>query len=170
LRRTGDRRLLRRDERGVAFQLHLSTETVERLSPPHPLCFDAQVPVRDVIQAMQTRARGAAVICREGVVAGVFTERDALKMMATSAALDVPVEHVMTRDPVVLSIQDTVEKAIITMSRGGYRRLPIVDQQGRPVGIVRVKQILHYLVEHFPAAIYTLPPNPNVATKEREGA
>jgi CBS domain-containing protein len=71
---------------------------------------------------------------------------------------------------VVLSVQDTVEKAITTMSRGGYRHLPIVDQQGRPVGIVRVKQIIHYLVEHFPAAIYTLPPTPNLATKEREGA
>jgi CBS domain-containing protein len=155
---------------GVDFQLNLTTDAVTRLDPPHPLCFEPQVPVREVIQVMQARARGAAVICRQGVVVGVFTERDALRVMATEADLDVPIEQVMTRDPVVLSSQDSVGKAIATMSRGGYRRLPIVDERGRPIGIVRVKQILHYLVQHFPAAIYNLPPSPDHATKEREGA
>jgi CBS domain-containing protein len=155
---------------GVDFQLHLSTDTVSRLEPPQPLCFEPQVSVREVIQTMQTRNRGAAVICRQGVVIGIFTERDVLKLMATAANLDVPVEQVMTCDPVVLSSTDTVATAIATMSRGGYRRLPIVDAQRRPVGIVRVKQILHYLVQHFPAAIYTLPPSPDPTTKAREGA
>lgn len=155
---------------GVDFQLNLTTDTVERLDPPRPLCFEPQVSVREVIDVMKSRVRGAAVICREGVVVGIFSDRDALRMMATGADLDVPIANVMTRDPVVLSKHDTVGKAIATMSRGGYRRLPIVDEGGHPIGIVRVKQILHYLVQHFPAAIYNLPPSPDVATKDREGA
>ena len=152
------------------FQLNLTTDTVDRLNPPQPLCFEPQIPVREVIQVMKSRGRGAAVICHEGLVVGIFTDRDALRVMATGADLEVPIADEMTRDPVVLSNRDTVGKAIATMSRGGYRRLPIVDESGRPIGIVRVKQILHYLVQHFPAAIYTLPPSPDVATKEREGA
>ena len=152
------------------FQLNLTTETVSRLNPPLPLCFEPQVPVREVIQVMQTRARGAAVIWREGLLVGIFTERDAVKLLATGADLSVPVEQVMTRNPVVLSSTATVAEAIATMSRGGYRRLPIVDAAGRPIGIVRVKQILHYLVQHFPAAIYNLPPSPDSGTHEREGA
>jgi CBS domain-containing protein len=154
----------------VDFQLNLHTETVDRLDPPQPLCFEQHVPAREVLHAMKTRARGAAVICRQGVVAGIFTERDAVRLMASGANLDVPIEQVMARDPVVLSRTDSVGKAIATMSQGGYRRLPIVDEHGRPIGIVRVKQILHYLVQHFPAVIYTLPPGPDLATKEREGA
>ena len=148
------------------FQLNLTTETVTRLDPPHPLCFEPQVPVREVISVMQARARGAAVICWKGLVVGIFTERDALKLLATEADLSVPVEQVMTRDPVVLSNTATVAQAISTMSRGGYRRLPIVDAEGRPIGLVRVKQI----VQHFPAAIYNLPPSPDSGTHEREGA
>ena len=56
------------------------------------------------------------------------------------------------------------------MSRGGYRRLPIVNRDGAPTGVLSVRQILRYLVEHFPTAIYTLPPTPDEATKDREGA
>jgi hypothetical protein len=56
------------------------------------------------------------------------------------------------------------------MSKGGYRRLPIVDEAGKPTGILRVKGILRYLVEHFPAVVYNLPPEPHQTTQQREGA
>ena len=56
------------------------------------------------------------------------------------------------------------------MAHGGYRRLPIVDDQGRPTGIIKVEGIMHYLVEHFPSTVYNLPPNPSVVQQEREGA
>ena len=47
------------------------------------------------------------------------------------------------------------------MEKGGYRNLPVVDDAGRPVGILSVMRIVHYLVEHFPVAVYNLPPNPH---------
>jgi hypothetical protein len=56
------------------------------------------------------------------------------------------------------------------MSFGGYRRLPIVDDKGRPTGLLKVPGILHYLVEHFPNVVYNLPPTPHHSTQEREGA
>ena len=65
---------------------------------------------------------------------------------------------------------DNVGTAIRKMSLGGHRRLPIVDDQGRAVGLVKVSGILHYLVEHFPQTIYNLPPKPHPTTQEREGA
>jgi hypothetical protein len=45
-----------------------------------------------------------------------------------------------------------------------------VDESGRPKGVVAVHGIVHYLVDHFPATVYNLPPNPNDSTREREGA
>jgi hypothetical protein len=63
-----------------------------------------------------------------------------------------------------------VGKAIGLMSAGGFRRLPIVDDQGKPVGLLKVSGILHYLVEHFPKVVYTLPPAPHHKMGEREGA
>ena len=42
----------------------------------------------------------------------------------------------MTRNPVVVSPEDSVGDAIAKMSRGGYRRLPIVNRDGVPTGVL----------------------------------
>jgi CBS domain-containing protein len=152
------------------FQLNFQTDTIDQCHPAEPLCLAATVSVRDALRCMQERNRGAALICREQVVVGIFTERDALKIIAAGTGFDEPLERVMTRNPRALLAGDTVGEAIAAMTRGGYRRLPIVDERGRPTGIIRVTHILHYLVEHFPAVIYNLPPQPHYATQQREGA
>ena len=154
----------------MSFQLNLDTETVERCHPATPLCLAPTASVGEALRQMNEHNRGAALICRDQIVIGVFTERDALKMMAAGASFDVPLEQVMTPDPVLLRARDTVGKAITIMAQGGYRRLPIVDDKGRPTGIVTVEGIMHYLVEHFPAVIYNLPPEPHHFTQQREGA
>jgi len=38
------------------------------------------------------------------------------------------------------------------------------------VGVLSVKRIVHYLVEHFPQPFTNLPPDPGVVPLEREGA
>ena len=119
---------------------------------------------------LQEARTGAAMICTEGKLIGVFTERDALGLLADGANLDVPVSEVMIRNPVTVRKTDTVAKAISLMSGGGFRRLPIVDDQGLVQGILKVSSLLHYLVEHFPKVVYTLPPEPHHKTGSREGA
>jgi CBS domain-containing protein len=149
----------------------MDSERVEHLDMLPALRVAPETPVREVFQLLQIQNRSTVVICdAAGVLTGIFTERDALRMMATGAALEAPVSAVMTPHPVVLSPRDSVAAAVSKMSRGGYRRLPVVDDQGRPLGIVSVKRILRFLVEHFPAVIYTLPPTPDGAPKDREGA
>lgn len=152
------------------FQLNFQTDTIDQCQPAAPLCLAATVTVRDALRTMQERNRGAALICREQVIVGIFTERDALKIIAAGAGFDQPLEQVMTRNPKALLAGDSVGEAIAAMTRGGYRRLPVVDERGRPIGIVRVGHILHYLVEHFPTMIYNLPPQPHYSMQQREGA
>ena len=55
------------------------------------------------------------------------------------------------------------------MEEGGYRHLPVVVDD-KPVGILSVKRIVHYLVEHFPATVYNLPPGFQTFLPRREGA
>ena len=40
----------------------------------------------------------------------------------------------------------------------------------RPVGVLWAKRIVHYLVEHFPAAVYNQPSVPHAYPSTREGA
>src|SRR5262245_19653919 len=154
----------------VDFQLNLETETVDQCHPAKPLCMASAASVAEALRQMKEQNRGAVVVCDNQRVVGIFTERDALKLMAAGSTFDMPLAQAMTPNPVVLHAGHTVGKAITLMAKGGYRRLPIVDDQGRPSGILRVQGILHYLVEHFPTTIYNLPPEPRRAMQQREGA
>lgn len=153
------------------FQLNLDSETVAHAHPADPLIVDAQTPIRAVLELLRDEKQGAALVCSgDGTLVGIWTERDAMRVLSGETDLSSAIEQVMVRDPVALSPSDTVGKAISLMASGGYRRLPILDQQGRPTGVLNVDGILHYLIEHFPEVVYTLPPQPHQSTQEREGA
>lgn len=153
------------------FQLNLDTETVEHAHLSVATCVPPETTLRDLLVTLKEDRRGAALICEQGRLVGIITERDVLRLMAVGHMdLDGAVGSVMVRDPVTLARTDTVGKAISVMSEGGYRRIPIVDDQKRPVGMLKVSSVLHYLVEHFPQVVYTLPPTPDHATQKREGA
>jgi CBS domain-containing protein len=154
----------------VDFQGNFTTDIVDDCHLVEPLCVAPTDSVRHALDRMKERNSAAVLVCRDQKVIGIFTERDALAMMAACADFDKPIEDVMTRDPVVLRSGDTVGRAIAAMTRGGYRRLPIVDGEGRPTGIIKIESIVHYLAEHFPKLVYNLPPEPHHSTREREGA
>ena len=151
------------------FQLNLTTETIQQTLFADPLCVVPETSLRDVLHVLKEQSRGCVLVCRDQRLVGIFTERDALSLMAHGADLQQPIEAVMIPDPVCVTSTTPVGEAIAKMAEGGYRRLPVVDAQHRPLGIVKVSGILHYLVEHFPKVVYTLPPTPQVAQK-REGA
>ena len=152
------------------FQLRLDAESVEHAFPSDPLAVDPQTSVREVFLLLKDSQAGHVIVGQTGEIQGIFTERDALKLMAEGADLQTPVVEVMSPDPVTLGIDDTVGTAIASMSQGGYRRLPIVDEASALRGVLKSSGILHYLVQHFPAVIYNLPPQPHHKTQEREGA
>jgi len=153
----------------VDIELNLMTESVEQAGPIKPLCVEPATPIRAVLLLLRERHRQSVMVCREGQLVGVFTERDALRVMARNADLSAPVESVMTPNPVTVRSGEKIGTAVQRMSTGGYRRLPIVDDAGQPVGLVHVSGIVHYLVEHFPKAIYNLPPVAYPVMQQREG-
>jgi predicted transcriptional regulator len=123
---------------------------------------------------MRAQRGSCVLICSDDAngscLEGIFTERDALRWMAAGGDPETNIRLSMTRTPVVLPATASVGAAIDLMSQRGLRHLPIVDEQGTPQGVVAVGGIVHYLVEHFPQAIYTLPPEPGKRYMQREGA
>jgi CBS domain-containing protein len=92
------------------------------------------------------------------------------RVLAAGRPLTDPVSAYMTPDPRTIHPKATVGAAVRCMEEGGYRHLPVLDDSGRPVGVLSVKRIVHYLVEHFPSTVYNLPPDPGVFPLEAEGA
>jgi CBS domain-containing protein len=147
----------------------LRNETVRQAGPCPPVCIEPEHPVRSALELLRYIGRGAVLVCRDGSLVGIFTERDALRVLAAGGDLDTPIERLMARDPVSVRECDSVETAISKMSANRYRRLPIVDAEGRPAGILDVSGIIHWLVDHFPSAVYNLPPVAKPGMREREG-
>lgn len=94
--------------------------------------------VREAAREMKARHVGAVLVTdREGRLAGIFTERDAVnRVLAEGRDPDTtPLAEVMTRNPNTIGPDATAIDALRLMDDGGYRHLPIV-KQGRLVGIV----------------------------------
>jgi len=154
----------------VSFHLSLSTDRVTAAYPKDPLLVSPDAMVGEVLQLLRANRSGSVLVCEGDQLCGIFTERDALRWMASGQSNEVPIESLMSRQLETLDDKATVADAIRLMSQGGYRRLPIMSTDGIPTGVASVRGIIHYLVDHFPQTIYTLPPQPNSVTSEREGA
>ena len=68
------------------------------------------------------------------------------------------------------TFDSTVREALELMQTGRFRNVPIIDEDGVLVGIVREQDILKYLAETFPEELLNLPPRPHQQMQESEGA
>ena len=149
---------------------HLKTETVSRLHPTQAWIVQATQSVADAVKLMREKRVGCVLVCEQRRIIGIFTERDLVRRVLTQGKpLDTPITECMTPEPVTVHPKDSIGCAIKRMQKGGYRHLPVVIDD-RPVGILSVKRIVHYLVEHFPTMIYNLPPSHQPVPPQREGA
>ncbi len=149
---------------------NLKVDSVSRLDPTAPRAIDAAGTAADAVAAMREWSVGCLLVTEFGRVVGVFTERDLLvRVLAPGHPLGTPMRQCMTAKPVTVSPRDSVRTAIKRMQKGGYRHLPVVDEAGRPVGILSARRVVHYLVEHFPALVFNFPPEPDRYPETPEG-
>jgi CBS domain-containing protein len=150
---------------------NLKIESVSRLHPTAPHHLAPSQTVAEAVELLRREEVGCVLVCQGEQLVGIFTERDLMRrILAVGKPLSLPLAECMTPHPVVAQTKDTIGSAVRKMEVGGYRHLPVVDEAGRPVGTLSVKRIVHYLVEHFPATVYNLPPEPGAVQQYREGA
>ena len=107
----------------------------------------------------------------DGCLRGVLTERDIFaRLVGRAVDLNRPVESLMKEHPWTLHLDQPIRHAIDLMQTGVYRNVPLVDDKGVLVGVVRPVDIIKYLAEAFPEELLNLPPRPHQRIKESEGA
>lgn len=154
------------------MQIEESIKVVEvvALELGRPVVVDEGCLLREVIERLRDANSGCALVTSDSRLAGIFTERDlVVRVVGAVNALDQPVAEWMTSDPDRVSPTDPIRKAVRLMRRGEFRSVPVVDKEDRVVGVVRHKDILKYLAEHFSAEVLNLPPDPERIALEREG-
>jgi CBS domain-containing protein len=134
----------------TALEKSLLKDRVEVLKPRPPLAVGPETPIGDVLQQMVAQRLGYAVMVDdEQRLLGIFTERDALMRLNVDAAKfkDKPVSSVMTTSPATLRARDKIAYALHRMDVGGYRHIPIVDDEDKLLGVISIRGILAYLTE-----------------------
>ncbi len=139
------------------------TEPILSLKPRAPILVTPETSVAAAIEFMNEGHRGCVCIVEKDRLVGIFTERDLLRVVRFGEDLGkIQVQRVMTVNPDALRPDHGIALALNMMSEGGFRHIPLVDSDRRPVGIVAMRDIVRFIVSMFPDAILTVPPNPTV--------
>lgn len=125
----------------------LIADRVSVLDPRPPVTVSASAPLSDAMTAMIAERVGAVlVVGPTGQLVGILTERDFLTRVTGSPGYTaLPVRQFMTRDPEAVTPADPLAFALAKMDLGGYRHLPVTDN-GRPVGVISVRDILRHVM------------------------
>lgn len=95
---------------------------------------------------MEQHNVGAIVLAEDRRPVGIITDRDlALHVAARGVSLQTPVARVMTAPVQTVGRDDGVFCTTHSMREAGVRRLPVVDDDGRLVGIVTLDDLLRIL-------------------------
>lgn len=102
--------------------------------------------VRRAAAVLRDANVGAVAVVHGDEVAGVFSERDVVRVAADGGDLDaVLVADAMAAGPRYLTLADTVTGAAEMMVDAGVRHLPVVDE-GDLVGIVSIRDVVPALL------------------------
>lgn len=151
----------------------LTDERLRVLSRRQPVTVAPGTSLAECVRAIQRSGTGDSVfvVGSDERLAGVLTERDVFgRLVGGDIDLDQPVETLMTAQPRTLDLDETIRDAIELMQTGRYRNVPVVDEAGRLVGVVRQSDLLKYLAESFPEELLNLPPRPHQRLRAPEGA
>jgi arabinose-5-phosphate isomerase len=111
-------------------------------------------------RAKQPGRRTGAVMLTDpdGTLAGIFTDSDLARLFEKNAdgAFDRPIEGVMTRRPLTVSVGDKMGTAIDLMRAKKISELPVVDGDGKPVGMLDVTDLIGVDLPDDPAPPPTL--------------
>jgi CBS domain-containing protein len=104
-----------------------------------------ETPLVEAAAAMNERRVGSALVVDGGRLIGIVTERDVLRAVG-SGNVDGLVGDWMTRHPETVDADESTQQAGVVMIHGGFRHLPVLEE-GRPVGIVSIRDLMRVALE-----------------------
>lgn len=119
---------------------------VKDLPPGRLLSVSSTTKLADVARDMRAQDADSVAVIDDARLVGIITERDLVRAIAdgldptqASAAM------VMTSDPATVSLDEDVNVVAVKMMRLGIRHLPVVDERGKPAGLVSARNLIAVL-------------------------
>jgi len=126
--------------RGADVRLALADETVRAV-------FARRRPTSGYPAGRRT---GAVMLTdADGRLCGLFTDSDLARLFERrcDAALDRPIRDVMTARPITVAVGTRVAEALEVLTRYKISELPVIDSDGRPVGLLDITDLIGFKAE-----------------------
>jgi CBS domain-containing protein len=139
---------------------------IEELRFPRAVTLPVDATVAKAIEVMRKKKMGAIIVVEKGKkkrVTGIFTERDLLsRVLDKRGYARITLGKVMTPSPETLQPKHSLAYALNKMSVGRFRHVPLVDDAGKAVGMLSIRDVVDFVVEIIPEAVLNLPPEPEL--------
>ena len=127
-------------------------DTLATLVLRTPIVVDPDTDLTTALNTMRQQNIGCLLITDTARrLIGIFTERDVLNKVP----LDTPdlaadtVRNYMTPNPRSLPADAPIAYAVSLMAHHGFRHVPIVDAEHRPIGIISFRDVVHFIEQYF---------------------
>jgi CBS domain-containing protein len=132
---------------------------VLELCDPEAAAVPIEASVADAIKKMLDFHVGAvAIVDNERRVAGIFTERDVLRKFSLSGLdpAQTPVRELMTTPVELATSQTGPAEALVTMVERHFRHLPVVDNNGKLLGMLSIRNVLEWRIDDLSREVGSL--------------
>ena len=133
-----------------ALERQIVKDSIDTLSPKDAVTIESTATVGEALKTLVNKGIGCLLVTKGEQVVGIFTERDALLKINADVdkAVDRPVSEFMTPEPSSLKSTDRIAFALHRMDLGGYRHVPILDEN-LPSKIISIRDILQYMTDRL---------------------
>jgi signal-transduction protein with cAMP-binding, CBS, and nucleotidyltransferase domain len=108
-----------------------------------PVVVSNEARVSELLERMAAARRASAlVVDSEGRLSGIVTEQDVTRRIALRCDGSEPVGDIATTPAKTVHQEDYLYYAIARMRRFGWRHMPVVDREYRPVGMIDLSDAL----------------------------
>ncbi len=107
--------------------------------------------VLEAVERMTRRRVGAILVVEDDKLVGIFSERDVLQRVVARERdpRTTRLGEVCTREPLAVRRDSHVKECVDLVKRHGIRHVPLVDDEGRPVGILSSRDFLSYVINEL---------------------
>jgi len=99
--------------------------------------------VKETIKILYKKHIGCVIsIDEDKKCIGIFTERDAIRLVAENVDLDQPLGNVITKNVITIQEDSSINEVRRTIQTHSIRHLPVVNQENRLVGLLSVRALL----------------------------
>lgn len=104
--------------------------------------------VFDALEVMFEKNIGAILVMKQEKFVGIMTERDYARkvILKGKSSKDTQVKEIMTKNPITVSSDTTIEQCMWLMTNKFTRHLPVIDDN-KLTGIVSIGDIVKHIID-----------------------